>query len=736
VNFCSVSMRLVAGLLLLSQLAASTGSCTERCGKQSPQGCWCDVFCKVQGDCCSDVDTCAIQLKSQSTCKDSCGGKSASGQCWCDEKCAMNQDCCEDFSQFCAPKTVSSCKSSCGSRSANGLCWCDEKCDLHNDCCSDFKDVCKPATPGSCQGKCGMYGGGCWCDHRCEKSGDCCEDASLLCPATAIPAVKSCPKECACSLDPEFCCEDKWDYMCEQLSQGPQCSKQCSSGGIGEQDLTSGSCFGQCGSLNKATNCWCDFNCARKGDCCLDFFAVCNVESLSTGAGSDPEQNNSSTKSTKIVDVFSPTAVRLSPSVAPSNQASITLSPSAASKLCPEFECGPKPVVASRTCQDGVTRSGVGPCAKDKDGVCSWEVRTCPSKPGLCPSLPVVFSQRSFTEDVAVPGCSLNPLNYCSGPDDSCPGSQKCCSILSGCGFKQCVSPDAETICKTSADCPTSHFCAQKAEFSSTKICHRYQTADEGCAEQEYTPAWQQLRCQPPLACHYGAAGKLTLGLCKSATPCDPNPCSSGQVCIPNYQCGTEDSGCSKFICVEDACSSDPCGPALICRATPKSCAIALNCPQFECLQPGQTVVESAAPKISVLFVNSKLVACGDGLNKNAGCLQVRQSPLLPWRTYQGPIVGFDWTPGTVHKLEVLLFSTTSTGEQEVATLLQMMDQGEEETVEDETDEEVEILEEWKGLASSLAKIKSQELKYLVKSRNYGQEAVRYVMLRRLEQQP
>ena len=76
------------------------------------------------------------------SCTDSCGGQSEDG-CWCDEWCAYNGDCCDDKSAVCdaEPEPVTSCAGSCGGESADG-CWCDDSCALYGDCCDDKADVC------------------------------------------------------------------------------------------------------------------------------------------------------------------------------------------------------------------------------------------------------------------------------------------------------------------------------------------------------------------------------------------------------------------------------------------------------------------------------------------------------------------------------------------------------------------------------------------------------------------
>lgn len=80
--------------------------CADSCGKQSPQGCWCDAKCSTLGDCCADkVEQCEGHT---ATCKDTCGAKSADG-CWCDPTCAQYGDCCPDKKEVCDAPPIDPC---------------------------------------------------------------------------------------------------------------------------------------------------------------------------------------------------------------------------------------------------------------------------------------------------------------------------------------------------------------------------------------------------------------------------------------------------------------------------------------------------------------------------------------------------------------------------------------------------------------------------------------------------
>lgn len=55
------------------------------------------------------------------------------------------------------------------------------------------------------------------------------------------------------------------------------------------------------------------------------------------------------------------------------------------SGACAPRDCGPRPEVATRLCDDGVTMSGVGDCTRDDEGTCRWEILSCPA-PQTCGS--------------------------------------------------------------------------------------------------------------------------------------------------------------------------------------------------------------------------------------------------------------------------------------------------------------------------------------------------------------
>lgn len=132
----------------------------------------------------------------------------------------------------------------------------------------------------------------CWCDHSCSKKGDCCADYAEHCGSgsngggggggvspseedlkESMVGLQQCLRGCACLLDPEYCCGDKWDNICQQTSEGPQCAAECAS--APKSEMSESSCVGVCGKKNTEHKCWCDAKCASKGDCCADYSEVC-----------------------------------------------------------------------------------------------------------------------------------------------------------------------------------------------------------------------------------------------------------------------------------------------------------------------------------------------------------------------------------------------------------------------------------------------------------------------------
>lgn len=78
--------------------------CKGFCGGQSPQGCWCDSNCFLQGNCCDDVCDSCPDLSGCGPPPGSCAGlclfQSPEG-CWCDVNCHVQGDCCQDICQHC-----------------------------------------------------------------------------------------------------------------------------------------------------------------------------------------------------------------------------------------------------------------------------------------------------------------------------------------------------------------------------------------------------------------------------------------------------------------------------------------------------------------------------------------------------------------------------------------------------------------------------------------------------------
>ena len=53
---------------------------------------------------------------------------------------------------------------------------------------------------------------------------------------------------------------------------------------------------------------------------------------------------------------------------------------------CAVEECGPPLGMPSRMCDDGSYGGPTGRCLRNPDGVCGWEVRSCPPSGGACPA--------------------------------------------------------------------------------------------------------------------------------------------------------------------------------------------------------------------------------------------------------------------------------------------------------------------------------------------------------------
>jgi hypothetical protein len=65
------------------------------CNDQAPAGCWCDIYCAANGDCCADVGVCPL-----GGCNGYCDDQSPDG-CWCDDYCLINGDCCPNACSVC-----------------------------------------------------------------------------------------------------------------------------------------------------------------------------------------------------------------------------------------------------------------------------------------------------------------------------------------------------------------------------------------------------------------------------------------------------------------------------------------------------------------------------------------------------------------------------------------------------------------------------------------------------------
>ena len=106
-----ISLFLISSFIVTAQ---KPGSClkpqadgTSSCGKQSPDGCYCDT--KQYNDYCSDIDSCnnIIQPTAAGSCQGKCGVYDAKASCQCDTSCEKQSppDCCSDYQSVCQEQT-------------------------------------------------------------------------------------------------------------------------------------------------------------------------------------------------------------------------------------------------------------------------------------------------------------------------------------------------------------------------------------------------------------------------------------------------------------------------------------------------------------------------------------------------------------------------------------------------------------------------------------------------------
>jgi len=241
-------------------------SCEGLCDGQAPSGCWCDIKCDQNGDCCPDkVEKCG-----EVTCEalgfelGSCGffdgSKCEGGQpyacqekgsltCWVQsEICGEGQICDDPFGPAGAAcitdpgNPVNSCEGACGGKAPGG-CWCDDQCDQNGDCCPDKVSACGEVTCealGFSLGACGLFSGT-KCDNNQPYA--CTAQGSLNCWVQSAECVEG--EKCVDPFGPA-------DAKCE-IDDGSPIN----------------SCEGNCGG-QAAGGCWCDGNCENNGDCCAD----------------------------------------------------------------------------------------------------------------------------------------------------------------------------------------------------------------------------------------------------------------------------------------------------------------------------------------------------------------------------------------------------------------------------------------------------------------------------------
>lgn len=123
-NVCIWSVSLLKANL---RPPAPTTSCNHYCGKQQPDaGCWCDVLCNGEGDCCPDYN--------QTCCK--------VFNCWRMHAITLPWFPSPPPPPPVPPSPPFSCINSCGAQHYSKMCWCDSACQLKMDCCQDYATVC------------------------------------------------------------------------------------------------------------------------------------------------------------------------------------------------------------------------------------------------------------------------------------------------------------------------------------------------------------------------------------------------------------------------------------------------------------------------------------------------------------------------------------------------------------------------------------------------------------------
>jgi len=299
---------------------ATAGSCKDACGSKVTD-CWCDEFCIMTGDCCSDICQhcgdlpfcCLENCPVDGSCGKSngCGGTcpcpapwACTGEGYCchphcdgvtcggDDGCGFPCQCpagskCEDGFCVCAPSCLGKVCGGDGCGGSCGTCLPGQTCSAWGSCMQDWDKLCQP-------NECGGQGGGCSCTLDCAATKTCCANICDACPTAQgccppencagklCTADNGCGGKCGCPYGsvckPDgSCCKQACGTgtkLCDDDGCGGKCGcpspKVCAVGGCFK--ATTGSCAG---CPYKGTDCYCDDACFNLGDCCLDLCVQC-----------------------------------------------------------------------------------------------------------------------------------------------------------------------------------------------------------------------------------------------------------------------------------------------------------------------------------------------------------------------------------------------------------------------------------------------------------------------------
>lgn len=117
---------------------------------------------------------------------------------------------------------------------------------------------------------------------------------------------------------------------------------------------------------------------------------------------------------------------------------------------CGSDECGPAPMLPTVQCWDGTT-AGPGECVRDANGVCGWEITSCPEQPACstreCGPRPLLPSTQCADGTYSGPGdCSRDASGTCGWEIRRCIDYPRCG------GFAGFMCPDGLICVDNQAD--------------------------------------------------------------------------------------------------------------------------------------------------------------------------------------------------------------------------------------------------------------------------------------------